>query len=54
MNTATKQISCHIPHSLFINNVNVMNEIGLKVNTSDLTNYALSSSLTRYLKLDFN
>ena len=54
MNTTTKQISCYIPNSLFINNVNVMNEIGLKVNSADLSNYALNTSLSSYLKLDFN
>ncbi len=54
MNPTTKQISCHIPNSLFINGVNVMNEIGLKVNIADLSSYALSSSLSPYLKLDIN
>ena len=54
MNTTTKQISCYIPNSLFINNVNVMDQIALKMNASDLSNYALISSLSPYLKLDFN
>ena len=54
MNTTTKQISCYIPNSLFINNVNVMDQIALKVNTTDLSNYALNTSLSSYIKLDFN
>ena len=49
----TKQISCRVPNSLFVNNVNVMNEIGLKVNTTDLSNYVLASSLSPYLKIRF-
>ena len=48
MNPSTKQISCYIPHSLFINNVNVMNELGLKVNSTALSSYSLSSSLSSY------
>jgi hypothetical protein len=31
-----------------------MDQIGLKVNTTDLTNYVLNTSLSSYLKLDFN
>ena len=46
MNTTTKQISCFVPHFLFVNGLNVMNEIGLKANTS-----ALSSLLLQVLCL---
>jgi hypothetical protein len=31
-----------------------MDQIGLKVSTTDLSNYVLASSLSPYLKLDFN
>ena len=54
MDPITKQITCRIPNSLFVNNVNVMDQIELKVNTTDLSSYALASSLAPYLKLDFN
>ena len=53
MNIATKK-SCYIPDYLFVNNINVIDEIGKKVNTTDLTSYAFASSLTSYLKLDFS
>ena len=54
MNTDTKQISCYIPNSLFVNNINVMDQIGLKVNSADLGNYATTTALSAYLKLDNN
>ena len=54
MNIATKKISCYIPDFLFVNNLNVIDELGKKVNTTDLDTYALASSLATYLKLDFN
>ena len=54
MDTTTKKISCYIPDFLYVNNVNVMSELALKMNTIDLANYASISSLSSYLKLEFN
>jgi hypothetical protein len=54
MDTTTKKISCYIPDFLYVNNINVMSELALKMNTTDLANYASISSLSQYLKLDFN
>ena len=54
MDTTTKKISCYIPDFLYVNNLNVMSELALKMNTTDLANYASISSLSSYLKLEFN
>ena len=44
MNTQTKQISCYIPHKLIVNSVNIIDELGTKVNTTSLSSYAQRKS----------
>jgi hypothetical protein len=54
MNTTTKKITCNIPDILVVNNINIIDELGKKVNTTDLNTYALATSLSEYIKLVTN